>query len=329
MCIQTRTALALMLAAILASPVLAQVKKTIYVETGDNKAVGVRFDGSGSFDPKANFFETEVQLLSGAEIRDVIIKFDEFEVPVRLVISPRRPGDIRFSVSRPNFRTCETSDIHRVTRASTSGSIDERLSLLVQSRRLMQLCRQFNAEYTKLVRRYYEANCALAGVRPAMFAIHQEAKEEFEKLPNNQLKRKTREDCKGRGTGADIEIAYNQALKYGPDAQALAAELLTKANDPNWQDGFTAARINAQTIKELEVVRIKREQDKASAQNELTTALNYNSELVTLAGDDEYKSIFTSKSQGGIGVTLELLARDRAWFESRSEAMQQAAMPQR
>ncbi len=298
------------------SPVFAQeAKKTIIVETPDPGARAVWFDGSDAFSRQDFTHSTTVSTAEGSVAKDISIDFNGFDLPLRLIISPRRSGNLAFAVARPRFTSCADADVRRVSGAAVTGSINERLNLMAEARRLIQLCGTVESVVPKLVRKYYEASCSLAGDTPPIFEIHRDAAVRFRQLPDSPAKRTTLANCNGRGQGADLRLTWNLANASDPAAaRLLTAELLEKAHDPEWQDGFAAARLSADLVERLEVNLIKQQQIEASNTNDLASAISYTDELDKLARDREFSDAVKAE-----GVTTEALARDRTWFETRMQ----------
>ncbi|UIP07901.1 hypothetical protein LY632_05755 [Erythrobacter sp. SDW2] len=316
---------ALMMAAVataaMPSVALAQdAKKSITVQTRQPLAKEVKFDGGDSFSAQSGNYVTSVSITDGSVTRDVSIRFDQFEVPLRLIVSPRRSGNISFAVQGPSFTGCERADVMRVAGARFTGTIDERLKLLIEARRLIDLCSGLANEQAKLVRAYYGASCSLAGDPDTFFAIHRDASERFRALPDSPQKRSTLNDCRGRGLKTDVAKAWELAKRASPaEAQTLIDELLLKVDDPEWQDGFAAARINGELVARLQVSNLKDQQIEASQADDLASAIAYTDKLEQLKGEDRFKVAFRKE-----GVTSALLERDRDWFESRMDVVSDA-----
>ncbi|WP_155647225.1 hypothetical protein [Erythrobacter donghaensis] len=297
-----------------ASPGFAQeAKKAIIVETPDPGAREVRFDGTETFS-RQNFTHTaSVSLGGGSVAKDISIDFGDFDLPLRLVISPRRSGNLAFAVARPRFTTCTGADVRRVSQAAVTGSTNERLSLMAEARRLIQLCGVLPNEVPKLVRKYYEASCSLAGDSPPIFEIHRDAATRFRQLPDSPEKRTALGNCTGRGQGADVRQTWSLAKTSDPAAaRLLTAELLEKARDPEWQEAFDAVSIDAELVERLEVNLIKQQQIAASRESDLAAAIGYTNELERLARDEEFGDAVRAER-----LSTEGLEKDRAWFEAR------------
>lgn len=275
----------------------------------------VLFEGSSPFDKTASQFVAPVALDQGAAVHDIAVVYGAFQVPLRVVVGPQRDRDMMFTVTGPSFSGCDLPTVRKLATASPAGTLEERLALLISARRLIGLCSGLAREQPKLVRKYYELSCSLAGDRGGFFAIHADATERFAGLEETPYTKKTLEDCRGRGVGPEIGRIWRaaQAAQARGDSVAVAAliqDLLAKSTDEAWQDGFEAQHLTPTDIHELEVMDLKSRQNSAARERDFDRAIELNDQLQSLRTDGEYTDAFSN-----VGVTGGLLGEERANFE--------------
>lgn len=282
----------------------------------------VRFDGEGDFTPHDTYFEAVLPAATGPELRDIAIGFAGYEVPLRLIAARDGGRTIRFTVAAPRYTQCERPDVQAVMHTAPSGTIDERVGLLIRIRRLIDLCRAQAYVVPKLELKYYEVSCSLAGDRNSFFAIHQDAKERFVRLERTSFTQQTDRDCRGRGTGGALHDQWSgavAALGQGEHAAAVSAaeDMLAKVGDPKWQDGFVTQGLNSDRVRELKVMALAAEQN-AVARRDPDRAIAVNDELRALHKDDDFKGTMEK-----LGVSEQRLVTDRSYLEGL-----QASRPQ-
>jgi hypothetical protein len=294
--------------------------ETVQVMRGGEGLKKVRFDGAEDFDERPTHFEATLSTASGPRLYDIALDFGAYQVPLRLISGQRHGQPLRFKVTAPEYVQCERPTVNTIAARAPSGTIDERLDLLVRARRLLDLCggSAYQYERPKLVLKYYEANCALA-TRGSSFVIHDDARMRLAGIPRTQAVRDAETGCNGRGIGVALNGQWSDArdaLDRGDHAAAFATaeDLLGKLDDPKWKEGFAAQRLNGDLVRELKVVALVGEQN-AVAHDTPNRAVEINDQLLTLRADDEF-AIAMDK----VGATRQRLDADRVYLKGLAAA---------
>lgn len=300
-----------------AAPQPETAAETIQVMRGPQGPRAVRFDGSASdFTPGTTYFEGSMPAAPSARLYDIVLDFGSYQIPMRLISGQRAGQSLRFSVTAPEYVQCERPTVDLIGARAPSGTIDQRVDLLVRARRLIALCdNPAYASYVqpKLVLKYYEASCALA-TEGSSFAIHKDAQDLIRRIPRTDAVNRALADCSGRGTGRVLNGQWSlalAALDQGEHAAAASAaeDLLAKIDDPNWQDGFAAQKLNVDRLRELKVMALVGEQN-AAVRAAPDHAAQINDTLFALRDDKDFAATMNK-----VGVTATRLGADRAYIQ--------------
>jgi len=298
--------------------------ETVQVVRSPNGPRAVRFDGAADFTQGTAYFEGSMPAAPSARLYDIVLDFGSYQIPMRLISGQRAGQSLRFSVTAPEYVQCERPTVDLIGTRAPSGTIDQRVDLLVRARRLIALCdNPAYASYVqpKLVLKYYEVSCALA-TEGSSFAIHKDAQDLIRRIQRTEAVNRALADCSGRGTGRVVNGQWSlalTALDQGQHAAAASAaeDLLAKIDDPNWQDGFAAQKLNGDRLRELKVMALVGEQN-AAARAAPDHAAEINDTLLGLRDDKDFAATMDK-----VGVTGKRLDADRAYIKGL-----QAAGPQ-
>ena len=319
-CSQIANALVIVSQLALANAAQADTKK-IEVQTREPSPQEVRFDPGDDFDHDGTTYSGVVPTANGMTVRNIAVEFPGFDMPLRVIVNPRRNERIRFIVQAPSVTSCQKSNVNAVK--DISGSVRQRIRRMIDARRLIDLCARVEPALPDLAISYYDLSCSLANDERTFFAIHRDAKTILQRTKMTKQRDKNRrakllKDCKGKGVSKQFNMAWTKIKSAGPgEATALIDELLQTAIDPELAEGFAASQIGIENIRRRKVWDLKRQQIDASGANELEKAISLTEEIEAL----RLQAGFAAPADLE-GASEKTLKEERTWFNNRLDAQQ-------